>query len=335
MAELGLAGVLLVASLIGCCFALLAVAWSRARRTESRGAIAGALAAFAAFVVHASVDWMWESTAVAALALLCVAVAGASLNGHVVQRAVMRVPLRAAAAIGSLAVLVLMLPGLASTQLLRDSQAKARAGDLGGAFTRADQAVDAQPWSASAYAQRGLVEEASGRLEQARADLADAATREPDNWRFPLLLARVDAERGDAAGALANYRRARTLRPRANVFPVPAPVAPGAAARPPALSRQQAARPAAVSRGCRAPHASAAIAALLRALRVAIRRRGWPAMGVPKRFETGSKGPPTPAASRAGAARHTRGPRAPSRRPSRTGCSRCPGARAGSSRCRS
>ena len=231
MAELGLPGLLLVLSFVGCCFALLAVAWSRARRTESRGAIAGALAAFAAFVVHASVDWMWESTAVAALALLCVAVAGASLNGHVARRAVMRVPLRAAAAIGSLAVLVLMLPGLASTQLLRDSQAKARAGDLGGALTRADQAVDAQPWSASAYAQRGLVEEARGRPEEARADLADAAAREPDNWRFPLLLARIDAERGDPAGALANYRRARTLRPRANVFAGPPPVAPGAAAR--------------------------------------------------------------------------------------------------------
>jgi hypothetical protein len=232
MAELGLPGLMLVLSFVGCCFALLAVAWSRARRTESRGAIAGAMAAFAAFVVHASVDWMWESTAVAALALLCVAAAGASLNGPAVRRTAISVPLRAAAAIGSLAVLVLMLPGLASTQLLRDSQARARAGDLGGAFTRADQAVDAQPWSASAYAQRGLVEEARGRLEQARADVAEAVEREPDNWRFPLLLARIDAERGDSAASLADYRRAQRLRPRANVFVVPASVAPARIRRP-------------------------------------------------------------------------------------------------------
>jgi hypothetical protein len=223
MAELGIVGLLLVLSFLGGAFALMIVAWTRARRAESAGAIAGAIAAFAAFVVHASVDWMWESTAVAALALLGVAVAGASLGGRPQRRAALGLPLRAAAAIGSLAVILLMLPGLASTQLRRDSEARARAGDLGGALTRADQAVDAQPWSAPAYAQRGLVEEARGRLEAARADLAEAAAREPENWRYPLLLARIDAERGDAAAAVANYRRARTLRPRAVVFAVPPP----------------------------------------------------------------------------------------------------------------
>jgi tetratricopeptide (TPR) repeat protein len=168
---------------------------------------------------------MWESTAVAALALGGIAIAAVPLGGLARARAGWRSPQRALAAVASLGAALLMLPMLASTGLVRDSQASFRAGDLTRAADRAQKAVDAAPWSASAYAQRALVDEADGRLVGARDDLGEAMRREPDNWRFPLLLARVQAERGKSLEAVGAYRRARALRPNALTFtPVAQPV---------------------------------------------------------------------------------------------------------------
>ncbi len=215
MAELGAPGLALI---IAVCLAALAVAGSvlrQARRGMSAGAAAAAVACFLVYLLHATVDWMWESTAVTVLALLAVSAAGARLSDG---RLRLPVPARAAIALAATAFAIIQLPGLLSTGALRRSQQAANAGNLSTALAWAHQAVDAEPWSASAYEQRGLVLEAGGRLGDAAADLRRATDREPDNYQHWLVLSRIDTELGQLGSATRDYATAHRLRPQASVF---------------------------------------------------------------------------------------------------------------------
>ena len=110
------------------------------------------------------------------------------------------------------------LPGLFGTSLLRESQAAYRSGDIPLAASRADDSVASEPWAATAHMQRALIAEARDQLPNAVADVRRAVALEPTNWRPRLLLARMAAEQGDAAGALAAYRAAKRLRPKSSFF---------------------------------------------------------------------------------------------------------------------
>jgi tetratricopeptide (TPR) repeat protein len=116
-------------------------------------------------------------------------------------------------AIGIVAAL-LQLPSLASTVATRHSQTDFTKNRTEAALAEANDAIQAEPWAASPYVQRALVEESMDQLTAARNDLLRAQRKEPLNWRQPLLLARIDAERGDADQALADYKRAKQLRPK-------------------------------------------------------------------------------------------------------------------------
>jgi tetratricopeptide (TPR) repeat protein len=191
----------------------LAFAAIRARVT-GRGAhagLAGGLgAAFVVYLFHAGVDWMWESTAVTLLAILAGATAAASRSKPAARA---RWPLRASLVAGAIVLALVQLPPLVSTSEIRKSQDAFRRHDVETAFDKANQAIDAEPWAASPYVQRGLLSEATGDLGAAGTDVGRAARYEPTNWRHPLLLARIEAERGNARLALEEYRRARGLRP--------------------------------------------------------------------------------------------------------------------------
>ncbi len=91
---------------------------------------------------------------------------------------------------------VLQLPGLISTAEIRRSQGAERSGRADLALSWARDAVSAEPWSASAYEQRGLVYESEGRFDQAANDLGQAISRESTNFSHWLLLARIETERG-------------------------------------------------------------------------------------------------------------------------------------------
>jgi hypothetical protein len=215
MAELGIPGVVLIVAVIAAAIRLLAMARQKARREASAGASTALLAAFLVYLLHASVDWMWQSTAVTALGLGGGAVAAARLSRGPVRirwRARVGVVLAAACAVA------VQVPGLLATAEVRRSQAAERAGNGRIAYAWANAAVGAQPWAASAYEQRGLVLESAGRLSLAARDLERAINREPNNFVHWLLLARVETERGDLATATRDYERARELRPKALVF---------------------------------------------------------------------------------------------------------------------
>ena len=215
MAELGLPGLALIAAFLVVAGALLVRARRHSRRIASAGASAALLAAFLVYVLQASVDWLWQTTAVTVLALAAVGVAAVRLSR---RRTRVRWYARAVMAVVAVGAIAVQVPGLLSTLELRRSQSAERSGDAGVALSWADAAVSAEPWAASPYEQRGLVLESAGRLAAATADLGRAIDREPDNFVHWLLLARVQTERGAIPAAERDYARARELRPDALVF---------------------------------------------------------------------------------------------------------------------
>jgi tetratricopeptide (TPR) repeat protein len=126
--------------------------------------------------------------------------------------------LRGALALLAAAIAVLQIPGIASTIAVRHSQSAASAGNVAVALSWARSAVRAEPWSASAYEQKALVEESADQLPQAADDERRAIYREPTNYVHWLIMARIQTERGLLDVALRDYYQARSLRPLAAVF---------------------------------------------------------------------------------------------------------------------
>jgi O-Antigen ligase len=215
MAELGTPGLLLIIGVAVSGIVLAGGVRYRARRPVSAGVSTAFLAAFIVFLMHASVDWIWQSTAVTVLALAGVAAVGARGAFRPLR---LGWPERSAAVALAACGGFIQLPGLISTASVHRSQAAERAGNARSALAWAKAAVNAEPWSATAYEQRGLVLEASGQLEQAASDLRKATQDEPTNFRHWLVLARIDTERGALTQAVRDYTRARELRPLARVF---------------------------------------------------------------------------------------------------------------------
>jgi O-antigen ligase/polysaccharide polymerase Wzy-like membrane protein len=215
MAELGIPGLVLILILSGAALGVAIVARRRSNRRVTVGASTAVLCVFAVYLLSASVDWMWQSTAVTVLALAGVAVVAARMSG---RRPDWRWPIRAGVTALAVVAGLVQIPGLISTIEIGRSQAAARSGNSAQALAWANDAVGAEPWAASAYEQRALVLEAQGRLGPAVADEHRAVVHEPTNYVHWLLLSRIETERGRYTVALADYRRARRLGRLAAVF---------------------------------------------------------------------------------------------------------------------
>jgi tetratricopeptide (TPR) repeat protein len=147
---------------------------------------------------------------VTALALAAIAVAAVPGFGPPGRP---RLPLRVAVPVVTAIALFVQVPGLVSTSRVRDSREAFSAGRTADALSNASEAIEAEPWASTPYVQRALVEEATGELRAAEVDLRRAIERAPLDWRPELLLARVEAKRGNVQAALTAYRAARRLRP--------------------------------------------------------------------------------------------------------------------------
>jgi tetratricopeptide (TPR) repeat protein len=113
----------------------------------------------------------------------------------------------------AVAAAAVQVPGLVSTERIRASEDALVAGDAPGARALAQDAVDAESWSASAWAQLANSERAGGDLAAAERAIDEAIEREPLNWRWPLVLSRIQAERGQRADAIQTFKRGRALAP--------------------------------------------------------------------------------------------------------------------------
>lgn len=180
------------------------------RPSSDVGAQAGLIAAFAVFLLQAGVDWMWESTAVAVLALMAISVAMCSDGSTrgITKSASLPVGL----VVASAASVLLLLPGLSSERQIEKSQAAFREDDLPAALAAAESAVSAEPWSASAYGQLALVQLEEGSLEGATLSAAQAEQLEPTSWRWKLVGTNVAVQAGDAAHAANLLNASKRLR---------------------------------------------------------------------------------------------------------------------------
>jgi O-antigen ligase len=211
-AELGIPGVLALLTALGGLLTAAVQARLRWSRRREIGVGSALIAAFVVFLAYAGVDWMWELGAVGTLAIGGAAVAGA--GG--LERAGSRQPgpwLRLGLTVGALILAVVQIPGLVSTQRMRDSESDLESGQVAAALDAANDAIDAEPWAASPYATRALALERDGDLAAAAADANDAIDRAPEDWRNHLLLARLEAERGRRREALAELATAHRLAP--------------------------------------------------------------------------------------------------------------------------
>ena len=219
LAELGVVGFLLI---LGFALTVLGIGAVRSLRAppERRLVLATATAGAAGFAMAAALDWVWQLGALAAafMLLAAVAVSGCSVrtsrrrrrtkrrNRNRVQRVV-------TVAVAAVALLAIWFP-LSGAVHMRQSQLDAARGDLAGALSEAKDAADAQPYATSPLLQEALVREQQGRPAPAAPPARSAVAKEPDNWRTWFILARIEAERGNAATALRDYRRAQEQNPR-------------------------------------------------------------------------------------------------------------------------
>jgi hypothetical protein len=233
LAETGLVGLLLLLVALGTSLRAALIAPFRQPDAASSGAATGCAAALLVFCVICSVDWQWESTAVAVAAFACagLALVAASCPSADVaaappaadvpadrprpdHRALPRI------AVGVLAVIALVLqtPALVASAEVASSQKAVRERRTADAVADASVAVHAEPWSATPLLQRALVLERRGFLQAAAMDARSAASKESTNWEIWLILARIEAERGRVRPAIAAAARARRLNPRNPVF---------------------------------------------------------------------------------------------------------------------
>ena len=206
LGELGLVGLILLC--VG--FGASAVAAWRSRRLGPDAATISAVALVVAAVAlaQASVDWSWYFGGQIApmFALLGSAAAPAALALNPIAERVRRGVVLAA---GLLAVIA--VPTFASERLTL-SAARNWRGDLGGAYGALSTATDLNPFADVPLLVEAQIAKESDDADRALDALAQARSREPDDWRSYNLAAQV-LERSDPARALQEIEQAYALNP--------------------------------------------------------------------------------------------------------------------------
>ena len=216
LAELGLPGLLLIGTV------LLVGIVAGIRRTLLGGdhdCGAAATAVVVAFAFAAGVDWMWELTIVSLVAVIALALA----TGRTTEPSrppAYRGALAVTAVIAAIALAAVAGQGIAllTTVNVEDSRDAVVRGDLVAALRAADAASRIQPWAASPYAQRALVEEQALAFGRARGSIERAIDRDDTDWRLWLIRARIETELGKADAARRSLLRAAALNPRSPLF---------------------------------------------------------------------------------------------------------------------
>jgi O-antigen ligase len=204
-AELGAVG---VALLLAFCGAVGLAAFRRlAAGVGGDGGLLLAVLVAAGF--SAAIDWTWEIPAVFAPALVSAGLLTASAPGPRLgqQAYLLGLGTLAIAWVATIAAALVVL-----TELKLDQSREAAAHDrIDQGIERALEARTVQPWSAEPYTQLALLEEGRGDFDAALARLRQAEARDAEDWRLPLIEARVQRERGDRLASREAIERARAL----------------------------------------------------------------------------------------------------------------------------
>lgn len=211
--DLGLIGLLLMLGFV------VSLGWgcvSGLRRAgPDLGVAAAGSATVVAFALSSGVDWGWQVTVIPAVAVLTFT--GVAAPDHELAEEASPV-VRGVVGLVAVLLLALSVPPTVASHALIDSRQHAAKGQWSDAIGAARSARRWQPYSAEAWLQEGLAEEASGNTKQAVTMVRGAIKREPGAWQPWLVLAGLAAKQGDLADALKDYRRARDLNPTSQLF---------------------------------------------------------------------------------------------------------------------
>ena len=201
LAELGVVGLILLVVMLG----VPIVASLGVREVTF---VPAALGAYAAFVLHAAVDWDWELSGVTLTALVigCLLLTARRRDG---ERVLRRLP-RVIGVATAIAAGVLSATGLVGNTTLASARDALHHGQDQTAISRADAARGWMPWSLEPWLVRGEAQLGAGDVASARASFERAISIDRNEWRGWLDLAAVTQGR-ERTQAL---RRARSLYPR-------------------------------------------------------------------------------------------------------------------------
>lgn len=239
LAEAGVVGLVLLGGFL---MVLLGTGLARSLRAPplARLSLAAATATLAAFCAAAGYDWIWQLSCAPAAALLLGAAivsyrppprlsgrrgrwpAVGPLSGarakwatsHRLSGRGARWVTAGVLSVVAVAAMVAVAIPFGMTSAIRSSQLAAGAGHLNTALSDALTAQRLEPYAATPRLQQALVLEQAHEYNPARGAIAEAATREPTNWRIWLVRSRIDAESGRPRAAVRDYRRAHVLDPR-------------------------------------------------------------------------------------------------------------------------
>ncbi len=213
LAQLGVVGALLLAA-----FLAFGLRPGFGADTPARGVGAAATVPFVAWLLHATVDWLWEIPAAGLTAFALIGLAAGVGGGTIGAAAVGRRRYRPAVALGAGAFLTL---ALAATLIFPWLSAKyeARAADSwvtqpAVADAALERAAQLNPLSDSPFLVRGAIASRRREFPLMRASFERALERHPLNWYAHLELAIALSQTSDSAAALEHADRAVALNPR-------------------------------------------------------------------------------------------------------------------------
>lgn len=187
------------------------VAAARRRGTAEASIAAGGGTAFAYWILHGSVDWLWQFPALGLTALALLGLAIAPPTG---SRPRQRLRLSAAAACAIVG-LSFFVPWIAARQVAQASATWRR--DPGSAYATLAQAFRINPLSDTAAVVAGTIAAQRGELDRMRMHFQQATSRDSHNWfaQAQLAVALAHERRWDAATRSA--RAAVVLNPREKI----------------------------------------------------------------------------------------------------------------------
>lgn len=203
LGELGVVGLALLVAVL----AVPLVAGVRARRHPLA---AVALGAYAAYLVHAFVDWDWQVPALTLLALFCGAAVVVAARDEDDDERAPGPAMRYGIAAGAVVVATVAFVGLVGNIALTRAEAAVLRGDGQKAADEARTARRWMPWSAEPLKALGEAQVLLSRPAEGAATLRQAAAKDPGNWEIWLNLAAVT--RG--AERKRMLQRAVALNPR-------------------------------------------------------------------------------------------------------------------------
>lgn len=218
LAETGVVGLSLLLAALGGLLIGAGAAYRSLYSTgdESAGIVAGLIGVGAVFVVQSSVDWMWESTAVAVFALASLGVAGSAMSRPRESRTSASKSI--ALLVASACCVIVLLPGLSNWRQIEKSQREFRSGNFAASVVSANRAIEAASWGATAEGQKALALEAAGEFDEALEAIRRARSKEPTNWRWPLVELQIQLQRGNPRGATEAFKSTKRLRRFLEVF---------------------------------------------------------------------------------------------------------------------